>query len=168
MSNFIRSCRSGSEWTANELIAFNIEVVNIGEEEFFGESIDAIELSEVLADVLEIDDPSQAKDRTTFRSLRYLDLAMQPEEGQESDVDVFAVEVLRMMNYEDMRHIVCIHKDIKLLMCGQQTHAKMDVCVLDMNDILLLIQEDKSHINRAYAEPQMIAEAIAAFQVNNL
>ena len=53
-------------------------------------------------------------------------------------------------------------------MCGAQTHAKSDVCVVDRNrEIFLLVQEDKSHLEEADPEPQLIAEAIAAFQYNN-
>ncbi|KAF9467586.1 hypothetical protein BDZ94DRAFT_1379352 [Collybia nuda] len=33
--------------------------------------------------------------------------------------------------------------------------------------ILLLVQEDKTHINPSDPEAQLVAEAIAAFQVNN-
>jgi hypothetical protein len=54
-------------------------------------------------------------------------------------------------------------------MCGQQVYAKTDVCIMDINsELLLLVQEDKSHINPADPEPQLVAEAIAAFQSNNL
>ncbi|KAF8547821.1 hypothetical protein OG21DRAFT_1568057, partial [Imleria badia] len=35
------------------------------------------------------------------------------------------------------------------------------------NKVLLLIQEDKSHIKLQGPEPQLVAEAIAAFQTNN-
>ena len=35
------------------------------------------------------------------------------------------------------------------------------------DDILLLVQKDKRHIERKDPEPQLIAEAIVAFQTNN-
>jgi hypothetical protein len=47
-------------------------------------------------------------------------------------------------------------------------YAKTDVCILDVDSkLLLLVQEDKSHISPADPEPQLIAEAIAVFQENN-
>jgi hypothetical protein len=53
-------------------------------------------------------------------------------------------------------------------MCGEQVYAKTDVCIMDIDsELLLLVQEDKSHINPADPEPQLVAEAIAAFQANN-
>ncbi|KAK0187508.1 hypothetical protein F5146DRAFT_1059018 [Armillaria mellea] len=53
-------------------------------------------------------------------------------------------------------------------MCGQDVYAKTDVCLLDIESlVLLLVQEDKSHIQPMDPEPQLIAEAIAAFQENN-
>ena len=50
-------------------------------------------------------------------------------------------------------------------------HAKTDVCIVDrsQNDILLLVQEDKLFGEEKIldAEAQLIAEAIAAFSLNN-
>ena len=59
------------------------------------------------------------------------------------------------------------HAPERTSICGQQCHAKTDVCVVDANDILLLVQEDKRHKERKNPEPPLIAEAIAAFQTNN-
>ena len=44
---------------------------------------------------------------------------------------------------------------------------KTDVCVVDEEDILLLVQEDKRHKERKDPESPLIAVAIAAFQANN-
>ncbi|KAH9169956.1 hypothetical protein EDB89DRAFT_1980814 [Lactarius sanguifluus] len=49
----------------------------------------------------------------------------------------------------------------------QNRHAKTDVCIVDQNEILLLVQEDKRHMDSSDPEPQLIAEAIAAFAANN-
>ena len=57
--------------------------------------------------------------------------------------------------------------DIPLVICGEQVHAKTDVCIVDSDDILLLVQEDKRHKESKDPEPQLIAEAIATFQTNN-
>ena len=51
-------------------------------------------------------------------------------------------------------------------------HAKTGVCVVDYSPenkgILLLVQEDKRFLEQGDPEAQVIAEAIAAFQTNNL
>jgi len=53
-------------------------------------------------------------------------------------------------------------------MNGEIVYAKTDVCIQNVNsEILLLVQEDKTHINPADPEAQLVAEAIAAFQANN-
>ena len=59
------------------------------------------------------------------------------------------------------------HADILLTICREQRHAKTDVCIVDSDDILLLVQEDKRHMDLKDPEPQLIAKAIAAFQANN-
>jgi hypothetical protein len=55
--------------------------------------------------------------------------------------------------------------DIPLTICGEKCHAKTDICVLGADGILLLV--DKRHKEHKDAEPQLIAEVIAAFQTNN-
>jgi len=83
-------------------------------------------------------------------------------------VDDFAAELLRVLGYETAQTVVRTRKNIRLSMCGEQVYAKTDVCILDVDsEILLLVQEDKTHINPADPEPQQVAEAIAAFQANN-
>lgn len=54
------------------------------------------------------------------------------------------------------------------MVCGEERHAKTDVCIIDDSEILLLVQEDKRHIDGSDPEPQLIAEAIAAFYNNNV
>jgi len=54
--------------------------------------------------------------------------------------------------------------DIPLTICGEKSHAKTDICVVGADDILLLVRQDKGHKD---AEPQLIAEATAAFQTDN-
>ena len=48
-----------------------------------------------------------------------------------------------------------------------QCSAQTGVCIYDENDYLFLIQEDKRLENTEDPEPQLIAEAIAAYQRNN-
>lgn len=67
--------------------------------------------------------------------------------------------------------MVRTHKDIPLYICGEWTHTKTDVCVIDrnQNSIILLVhnsQEDKRHME-GDPIPQLVANAIAAFQHNN-
>ena len=88
--------------------------------------------------------------------------------GLESAVGDFTAHLLALLGYEIADRFIRQQRAIPLFMCGAQTHAKSDVCVVDRNHgIFLLVQEDKSHLEEADPEPQLIAEAIAAFQYNN-
>ncbi|KAF8335811.1 uncharacterized protein EI90DRAFT_3047201, partial [Cantharellus anzutake] len=73
-----------------------------------------------------------------------------------------------LLGYVPRTRIARTRADIPLAICGEQRHAKTGVCIIDSDDdILLLVQEDKRHKDRKNPEPQLIAEAIAAFQTNN-
>ncbi|KAI0293287.1 hypothetical protein B0F90DRAFT_1643190, partial [Multifurca ochricompacta] len=95
------------------------------------------------------------------------DLAMSPAPAEESAVDDFAVLLLRALGYTPRGRVVRTRKEIPLIICGEARHAKMDVCIIDQNEIWLLDQEDKQHLDSSDPEPQLIAEAIAAFAANN-
>jgi hypothetical protein len=77
-----------------------------------------------------------------------------------------------MIGYDQPNRLVRQQKHIPLYMCGSNVDAKADVCVVDYSPenkgILLLVQEDKRFLEQGDPEPQVIAEAIAAFQTNNL
>jgi hypothetical protein len=108
-------------------------------------------------------------DDESYQVVRYMDLAMEPVPGEESAVDDFTMQLLCIMGYtgralgRDLRSC----KDIPLLICGEWRHAKTDVCVMDRDRYLLLVQEDKQHLETVDPAPQLIAEAIAAIQSNN-
>ncbi|KAN0080323.1 hypothetical protein V8E55_009889 [Tylopilus felleus] len=96
-----------------------------------------------------------------------MDLAMSPAPVEESAVDDFAVLLLRALGYNTRGRVLRTRKDIPLVICGENSHAKVDVCIIDQNEISLLVQEDKRHMDNSDPEPQLIAQAIAAFAANN-
>jgi hypothetical protein len=103
-----------------------------------------------------------------YKLLRYMDLAMNPVPDEESAVVDFAVHLLKLLGYVPRTRLTRTCADIPLLICGQQCYANTDVCIVDSDDFLLLVQENKRHMNESKdPEPQLIAEAIAAFQTNN-
>jgi hypothetical protein len=165
MANIVRLAKSGNEWTTNELEAYNIVIHEQEQHTFFGGA-----LPEYTGPVgfIEHEDRVQGLDGPSLSLIKRLDLAMKILEGEESAVDDFAVELLRATGYETNDTVVRSRKSLRLLMCGENVFAKTDVCLMDASsEILLLVQEDKTHINPADPEPQLIAEAIAAFQHNN-
>jgi hypothetical protein len=165
MANLTRSAKSGSEWTTNELLAYNISVVEQDQDTFFGRPLPPYTGP---AGFIQHEDRVQGLDAASLALIKRLDLAMKIFEGEESAVDDFAAEVLRALDYETEQTVVRTQKTIRLFMCGELVHAKTDVCLMDANsEILLLVQEDKTHMSPMDPEPQLVAEAVAAFQNNN-
>ena len=69
------------------------------------------------------------------------------------------------MGYETEETVVRTRKNIQLDMCGRRVPAETDVCVINVDsEIMLLVQEDKSHISPMDPEAQLVAEAIAALR----
>jgi hypothetical protein len=167
MANLLRTAKSGSDWTAHELNAYNINVVPQSKAEFFGD-LDFSDPTEPSMQGFMTNETRQtATDKKTKQLLHYLDLAMDPKVGQEAAVDNFAAELLRGLDYDDNDRIVFIRHAIPFLTCGQNSVAQTDICILDDDEILLLLQEDKRLTSMKDPEPQVIAEAIAAFALNN-
>ncbi len=102
--------------------------------------------------------------------ITYLDLAMIPEKG-ETAVDDFTVELFKSLGYVHRERVARTRADLPLLICGENRHAKTDVCIVDrtQNDILLVVQKDKrlELVDPVNARAQLVAEAVAAFNENN-
>ncbi|KAF9053180.1 hypothetical protein BJ165DRAFT_1523902 [Panaeolus papilionaceus] len=165
MANIVRLAKLGGDWKFNELLAYHIVVQEQDQAEFFGGP-----LPEYAGPVgfIEHENRVQGLDTPSLALMKRLDLAMRLKEGEESAVDDFAAELLRVMGYEGDETVVRTRKSLQLQMCGEVLFAKTDVCLMDASsEILLLVQEDKTHINPSDPEAQLIAEAIAAFQENN-
>lgn len=77
-----------------------------------------------------------------YRLLCYLDLAMNPQPGNESAVNDVASHLLEALNYTPRGRLICTRKNIQLTICGERRNAPTDVCITDDLDIPLLIQED--------------------------
>ena len=165
MANLLRTAKSGSDWSEAELHAYNIVVELQDAATFFG--VDPLPQPAVADELLNIYVADDMTLDANYKLLRYMDLAMNPVPTQESAVNDFAVHLLTLLGYVPRTRMARTHTDIPLTICGEQRHAKTDVCIIDSDDILLLVQEDKRHMDLKDPEPQLIAEAIAAFQANN-
>ena len=165
MANLLRFAKVGNSWCANELVAYNISIVEQGQEEFFGGPLPAYTGP---AGFMQHQDRVQGLDASSLALIKRLDLAMKVMDGEESAVNDFAAELLRATRYETEETVIRTRKNIRFIMCGEQVYATTDVCVLDADSrILLLVQEDKTHIHPQDPEPELVAEAIATFQSNN-
>jgi hypothetical protein len=170
MANLIRSAKSGSDWTANDLQTYNIKVSSQSPDSFYGTPLPATtDLSSLDPHLVSGTLSTPGLSDETFRLLQYLDLASRANAGQESAIDDFAREILRMLGYESRGVLLRSRYAIPLLICGDPNRsAQTDVSLVQgSTTILLVVQEDKTTISARDPEPQVIAEAIATFQCNN-
>ena len=167
MANLIHSPKSGSDWTVNDLTVYNITIVWQDAAMFFSQA-DLPELPHH-PDLLNRLTADEMADDKSYQVVQYMYFTMDPVPGEKSAVDDFTMQLLHMTGYVGRVLGRDLHgcKDIPLFICREWRHAKTDVCVMDRNGYLLLIQEGKQHLEVMDPEPQLIAEAIATVQSNN-
>ena len=141
MANLIRSAKSGSDWTINELLAFNIQVVPTNATVFFGDSeLPQPSISPAILANLQMPDGDILDDERDF----FLHLSSVENGFEESAVDDFAALLLRLMKYNSGRQrLIRSRKEISFIMAGQRVDVKTDVCVIENGLFILLVQEDK-------------------------
>ena len=144
MANIIRSAKSGSDWGLNELVGFNISIVDQDAATFFGHP-NLPELPHISPVILEnVRSPGADRiSKADHHFFGYMEDAMIPE--SESLVDDFAVFLLQMMDYDTGSRILHTRKEMSFQMCGQNVSAKADICLVDRSQrsCILLVQEDK-------------------------
>ena len=160
----------GSDWGRNELLAYHITVTPIPPQEFFQQGADP---SLTCLDPALINSPLDATNVSddTYHFLGCIELATNA--GQETAIDDFAREFLRIVGFEERGCVVHTHHVMPLSICGESGDTKKvaQTCVglLDRRSTMLLIlQVDKTVFSTSDPEPHVIAEAIAAYQYNNL
>lgn len=167
MAQLIRSAKSGSDWTAAELLAYNITITPTSPDVFFQPVPDPT-LDHLDPDILSSPNGNNPNlSHGAARYLGYLDLATNAT--QESSIDDFAAATLLLLGFDDQQpSTVATRFIIPLTICGESRVAQTDVCLIYRpSTVLLVLVEDKTLINKTSAEAQMVAEAIAAFQYNN-
>jgi hypothetical protein len=112
-------------------------------------------------------DTSLALSDIAAEYLGYLNLAARAI--QECFINDFAAETLKLLGFNERRTVVSTRYIIPLTICGEANRvAQTDVCLIhNPTFVLLVLVAEKTLTNRADAEPQVVAEAIAAFQFNN-
>jgi hypothetical protein len=85
---------------------------------------------------------------SNYKFVRSMDLAMDPVPAEESAVDNFAVCLLTLLGYVPRTRMTRTRADIPLTICGEQCHAKTDVCVVDEEDILAILNPRMNPFSR--------------------
>ena len=166
MAYLIRNPKSGSDWTQNELDAYNIEVQKMDIFSFFG--IQVLPEPECHPHFLAFERRSDNPNMDDYIDDLLWRMNQAMDSTEESFVDGFAERILNMMKFTKKGLHTATRKALPLQIGAEQKSAQTDVCIMDDQGIYLLVQEDKSRINesRERAEAQLVAEAIAAYQGN--
>ena len=165
MSRLIRTSKSASSWTDNELEAYRITVEEQDVVSFFGRA--------------ELPEPNCPKDflrdymatENTDWTTEDLLWTMGEAEGEsglgEVTVDQFARALFRATGFTSRRIHPSVGRPLPFLIGGEERSAQTDVCLVYDDAVLLLVQEDKAKGKPAGSgEAQLVAEAVAARRHN--
>ena len=143
MADLERSAKLVSQWTNNELLAFNIRVEDAGVEAFF--NIPQLPPPTVSTTILDnLDEPvlPQALPKNDRQYFEYERLAEKPL----SIID-FPMFLLKLLGYENRHHLLGIWAKDPLLMAGRRIIARTDLYLMNvddsLNEVRLIVHEDK-------------------------
>jgi hypothetical protein len=140
MANITRSARSGSGWSVNELLAFNIriDIETVDAATFFGNAnLPLPSVSPVILNHVRMSaGPLTKTDWQFFQYLRHAST------GEEARVDDFAPFILRLLGYDDSERLIIQRPELPFIMSGERVSTKPDICVTTARDYVPLVQED--------------------------
>ncbi|KAF8803098.1 hypothetical protein BYT27DRAFT_6743414 [Phlegmacium glaucopus] len=167
MASILRSPKSGSDWSAVELLAYHINIKPTPPAEFYDHfganpSLNSLDPA-ILTTPVGLDDPSISD--LAMQYLGHLDLATRATQF----IVEFARETLFLLGFADRGSLLFTHYNIPLTICGEtDKNAQAGVVILHRPImILLVLLEDEMFSNPADAQARVIAAAIAAYQFNN-
>ena len=109
MANLVRLPKSGSAWGPNELLAYNISIVEEDQQTFFRGPLPDYAGPVGFA---QNEDYVQGLDAPSLALIKRLNLVI--DDGNESAMDNFVPELLRSMGYETEETVVRTQKNIQL------------------------------------------------------
>lgn len=127
MANHVTHPRSGENWTARELSAFNISIVQKDERSFVG---DPLPTYAGPLGFIQYEHPVPGLDELLLSLMQRSWLAerIMPSSHESA---VFTAENLQTLGYKTKETVVCTQKIISLNMCRQRVDANADVCLMD-------------------------------------
>ena len=143
MADLERSAKLVSQWTNNELLAFNIRVEDAGVEAFFNiPQLPPPTVSTTILDNLDEPVPPEVLPKNDRQYFEYGRLAEKPL----SIID-FPMFLLKLLGYENRHHLLGIWAKDPLLMAGRRIIARTDLYLMNVDDSLiegrLIVHEDK-------------------------
>jgi hypothetical protein len=168
MANLFQSPKSCKDWTTNDLIAYNITVTAQSPQQFFLQNPEPPLTNTNIVHPSLINDADNNVPDVTFHYLTQLDLASNASHHQKAFIVDFSRETLRILGFAERGLALCTYYTI-----SPDNSAQPDVCLLHRRSrILLILQETSNDSNsnskKTQPEPHLIAEAIVAYQYNNV
>jgi hypothetical protein len=163
-----RSAKSASNWDEEDLVKYNIRIIVTQNAAAFFGTPDLPEPNPVVQEIMALntEDFAQATTAEGSHVLFALHKAMQ-RSSQESAVDDYSVALLRNCGFAPLGQHIQTKTDQTLGICRENRHAKINIRIVDSNEIIRLVQENKRYTETTHPSAQLIAEAIAAFDANN-
>ncbi|KAG2130536.1 hypothetical protein BD769DRAFT_635695 [Suillus cothurnatus] len=166
MSLHFRTAKSASNWEQDDLELYHITIEPLNPAQFFPSvpnTLGGLDPALAFASF----GATYVSDKT-YRVLRFLEAATDAK-AHETSTDEFAHVILTAIGFDDEHELdVRVRYPNSLWVCGEKRSAEVHVCLRDWSaGIVYIIQENKTTKNSHDPEPQLIAEAIAAFQNNN-
>jgi len=177
MANIIRSAKPSSQWSTDELSAYNITIQTQSVVDFFGHELRSIDhLDPNLLSSIQSNPPTRPPTGTSMETISFLNrlgLISHPDTPDtDSTISDFTRSVLNVTGFERRvdAFIVTLRR-LSLAICRDTNRkATPDLSLITYHPtplFLLLVQRDKPAFRSNGPEPALIASAIAAFQTNN-
>ncbi|EFJ36949.1 hypothetical protein SELMODRAFT_403783 [Selaginella moellendorffii] len=165
-------CTSGSNWTEEQLQFFNIHVVReAGFEAFFKEK-PREQFNQEVAEFLDLNlEVVRPKTKGVVSSqvkhvAKDLIAVTKSHRNDESAVDDMSKSLLQLFDYDSGERSVRTRCTLQLEMSNRKTEATPDVCVEDEDSSIRLLVGKVRNLKGHHPVPQLIADAIAAYQEN--
>lgn len=131
MSTLTRSAKPAKSWTANDLLAFNIQVISEDLQTFFG--VASLPASDVLPMIWNRIDYSPAPGHRDPPAARFFARLNGVAErfDEVSAVKDFTLSLLDTFGYDGINAFVCSGTKIPFITCGQNVSAKPDIVIIN-------------------------------------
>jgi hypothetical protein len=172
MTGSVISWESESKCIEVEDEALNIQIEDQNCADFFGVApLPAAEVPDAILKTYSSEAAEASNDMETYGFLRCMEDVMVPG-ALKSAVDNFALELFRLTRYHNfaLGYYAKFGVEFTLRVCDQDRIVQTDVCIVDRNNICLVVQEDRQNAKNPRELPrlgQLVTKAIAAFDNNN-
>ncbi|KAG2360429.1 hypothetical protein BDR07DRAFT_1360065 [Suillus spraguei] len=165
-----RRAKPASHWTLRDLASYKITIVDQDSQLFFGRPSNHKNSWQRQhhwpTNFMATRDRVGARDEESAQLLHFLDLAHIPG-TYETATDTFAIKLLEKLKYNNNKKIVIGQHRLNLAICHTNHLTIPNICIMDDDGIICLVQQNKSVRNDADPVAQVVAQAIAVFQENN-